>query len=71
MSVRWHGQQIIVQDAVIIDHPYNVADCKSGSKDQDALNRVRKILEGERRKLKEKEDRERKAAMPVQPRKGG
>lgn len=74
MPVRWHNKQMIVHDAIIIAPPYRVEDCK-GSKDKvEVLNRVKKVLEGERRKLtekREKEERERKAATPVVPRKGG
>ena len=42
---------MIVHDAVIIAPPYRVEDCKGPKEKQEALNRVRKILEGERRKL--------------------
>ena len=71
MPIRWHKTEMIVHDAVIIPPPYRVEDCKGASNKQEVLNRVRKVLEGERRKLKEKEDRDRKAAAPVEPRKGG
>jgi hypothetical protein len=71
--VRWHNQEIIVQDHVIISSPYRPEDCKAGKDKQDSLGRVKKILEGERRKLKEREERERKGgvATPTGPRKGG
>lgn len=62
---------MIVHEAVIITPPYRVDDCKGPKEKQETVNRVRKILEGERRKLKEKEERERKAATPAVPRKGG
>jgi hypothetical protein len=62
---------MIVHEAVIISAPYRVEDCKGQKDKQEVLNRVRKVLEGERRKLKDKEDKERKAATPVGPRKGG
>lgn len=68
MPVRWHEDQIIAHNAVIIHPPYSPDDCKCPKDKQEALNRVRKALEGERRKIKEKEDRERKNAGP---RKGG
>ena len=62
---------MIVHDAVIIPPPYTPADCIGPKEKQEVLIRVKKVLEGERRKLKEKEDRDRKAATPVEPRKGG
>ncbi|KAK3708959.1 hypothetical protein LTR37_011123 [Vermiconidia calcicola] len=71
MPIRWHNQEMIVHEAVIITPPYRVEDCKGAKEKQEVLNRVRKVLEGERRKLKEKEDRDRKAATPVGTRKGG
>ena len=71
MPIRWHDQAMIVHDAVIITPPYRVEDCKCPKEKQEVLIRVRKVLEGERRKLKDKEERDRKAATPVGPRKGG
>ena len=71
MPIRWHNDQMIVADAVIIQAPYGVQDCSAPAMNQDALNRVKKILEGERRKLKQKEELERKAGKPIEPRKGG
>lgn len=72
MPIRWHNQEIIVHDAVIIAPPYRLEDCKGAKDKQETLNRVRKVLEGERRKLKEKDDRERKAVNSAGgPRKGG
>lgn len=54
---------------VIVVPPYRPEDCKASKDKQETLIRVRKILEGERKKLQEKEARERSAA--VGPRKGG
>lgn len=73
IPVRWHNQEIIVLEHVIIVPPYRAEDCKAGKDKQDSLGRVRKILDGERRKLKEKEERARKggAGMPAGQRKGG
>lgn len=62
---------MVVHDAVIISPPYRPEDCKGSKEKQEVLNRVRKVLEGERRKLKEREERDRKAAVPLGPRKGG
>lgn len=71
MPIRWHNQEMIVHDGVIIAPPYRVEDCKGAKDKQEVLIRVRRVLEGERRKLKEREDRDRDAAIPVAPRKGG
>lgn len=71
MPVRWHNQEIIVHETVIISAPYRVEDCKGKSDRPDVVNRVKKVLEGERRKLREKEERERKVSTPTGPRKGG
>lgn len=71
LPIRWHNQEMIVHDAVIISPPYRVEDCKGAKDKHEVLNRVRKVLEGERRKLKEREESERKATPPAAPRKGG
>ena len=71
MPIRWHNQEMIVHEAVIIAPPYRVEDCKGPKDKQDVLIRVKKVLEGEKRKLKEKEERERKDPAATGPRKGG
>jgi len=71
MPIRWHNQEMIVHEAVIIAPPYRVEDCKGAKDKQEVLNRVRKVLEGERKKLRDREERERKAVTPTGPRKGG
>lgn len=73
IPVRWHNQEIIVLEHVIISSPYRPEDCKAGKDKQDSLGRVRKILEGEKRKIKEREERERQggAGTPAGQRKGG
>jgi protein LSM12 len=71
MQIRWHNQEMIVSDAVIITPPYRVEDCRGAKDKQEVVNRVKKVLEGERRKIKDKDDRERKSATPTGPRKGG
>ncbi|KAL7266075.1 hypothetical protein RUND412_011393 [Rhizina undulata] len=66
MPCRWHDKQIIVLDHVVIAEPYTLDSCRS--KDLHALNRVKKVLEGERKKL----DSQRRVATPVSAeRKGG
>jgi len=69
--IRWHNQEMIVHEAVIISPPYRIEDCKCPKDKQEVLNRVKKVLDGERRKLKDKEEREKKAAAQTGPRKGG
>ncbi|KAK5005184.1 hypothetical protein LTR28_008027, partial [Elasticomyces elasticus] len=59
--------QIVVDNAVIISAPYRPEDCKAPKDKQEALNRVKKILEGEKRKIVEKA----KVVTPVERRKGG
>lgn len=71
MPIKWHHDQMVVHDAVIIPYPYTPADCTGPKEKQEVIIRVKKVLEGERKKLKEKEERDRKAATPVGPRKGG
>jgi len=49
MPCRWHEKQIVVLDSVLISEPYALADVKGN--DQNAVKRVKTVLEGERRKL--------------------
>lgn len=62
---------MIVHDAVIISPPYTVDDCRGAKDKQETLNRVKKVLEGERRKIKERDERERRGAGLEGARKGG
>lgn len=71
MPIRWHNQEMIVYDAVIIAPPYRPEDCKAAQDKQEALNRVRKVLEGERKKIRERDEREKKSATPTGQRLGG
>jgi len=75
MPIRWHNQEMIVHEAVIIPPPYRVEDCRAGNDKQEVLIRVRKVLEGERKKLRDKEEREkanaRSATTSADLRKGG
>nr|KAJ3419840.1 protein with role in RNA processing [Polyrhizophydium stewartii] len=54
LPVAWKGQAIAVMDDVLIDPPYTPASCslipKKNASDS-TLSRVRKVLEGERRRL--------------------
>ncbi|KAG9649906.1 hypothetical protein KCU95_g12496, partial [Aureobasidium melanogenum] len=70
LPTRWHGQEIVVSDSVIISPPYTVNDCKAPKGKDQALDRIRMILDGERRKIAQR------AAQggtppPGAPRKGG
>ncbi|CAK4034739.1 Hypothetical predicted protein [Lecanosticta acicola] len=71
IDVRWHNQEIIAYEAVIISPPYRSEDCKGQAGKIEQITRVKKVLEGERKKIREREERERKAAAPTGPRKGG
>ncbi|KAH0194655.1 hypothetical protein KCU70_g301, partial [Aureobasidium melanogenum] len=51
LPTRWHGQEIVVSDSVIISPPYTVNDCKAPKGKDQALDRIRMILDGERRKI--------------------
>jgi hypothetical protein len=64
IPIRWHNAEMIAHEAVIITSPYRPEDCKSSKEKVQVLNQVKKILEGERRKLKERES-------ATAPRKGG
>ncbi|KAI9761682.1 MAG: Triose-phosphate Transporter [Chaenotheca gracillima] len=54
LPVRWYEQSIIVSEAVMISPPYTVDDCKAAQKETNALQRVKKVLEMERKKLAER-----------------
>ena len=69
--IRWHNQDMVVYDAVIIQPPYQPEDCKAPKEKQEALNRVRKVLEGERKKIRDREEKEKKAGTPTGQRLGG
>ncbi|KAI8332584.1 anticodon-binding domain-containing protein [Chlamydoabsidia padenii] len=52
LPCRWSNDSIIVMDEVIITPPYDVENCKANSSSAAFLPRVKKVLEGERRRLK-------------------
>nr|OQO19624.1 hypothetical protein B0A51_13811 [Rachicladosporium sp. CCFEE 5018] len=64
VPIRWHNAEMIVHEFVIITPPYRPEDCRSAKDKSAILTRVKQILEGERRKLKERES-------ATAPRKGG
>jgi len=49
MPCRWHEKQIVVLDSVMISEPYGLAEVKGN--DRKAVDRVKQVLDGERRKL--------------------
>ncbi|KAL8952328.1 MAG: hypothetical protein Q9222_001739 [Ikaeria aurantiellina] len=65
LPTRWDGNDIVVLDSVVISPPYRGEDCRAGNgAPTNALNRVRKMLENERKRLT---DRERKVVVPAVP----
>lgn len=54
IPIRWHNVEMIAHEAVIISPPYRPEDCKGSAQKQQVLNQVKKVLEGERRKLSER-----------------
>jgi len=49
LPCRWHGDMIVVFDDIRIVSPYALFNVTGP--DEAALNRVKKVLEGERKKL--------------------
>ncbi|KAL1590693.1 hypothetical protein WHR41_00735 [Cladosporium halotolerans] len=54
IPIRWHNAEMIVHEAVIVSPPYRPEDCKGSAAKVAVLNQVKKVLEGERRKLSQK-----------------
>lgn len=54
IPIRWHNVEMIAHEAVIISPPYRPEDCKGSAQKVAVLNQVKKVLEGERRKLSER-----------------
>ncbi|KAM0719080.1 hypothetical protein Q7P37_004985 [Cladosporium fusiforme] len=57
IPIRWHNTEMIVHEAVIISPPYRPEDCKGSAQKVQVLNQVKRVLEGERRKLREREEK--------------
>ncbi|KAF9099105.1 hypothetical protein BGX29_007298 [Mortierella sp. GBA35] len=51
LPCRWHKDQIIVMDEVIISSPYEPENCKANASSSYILARVKKVLEGERLRM--------------------
>ncbi|KAI8092496.1 anticodon-binding domain-containing protein [Halteromyces radiatus] len=52
LPCRWSNDTIVVMDEVIITPPYGIENCKANASSAASLARVKKVLEGERRRLK-------------------
>jgi len=49
LPCHWRNDSIVIFDEIILRNPYGVANCSGG--DPVMLDRVKKVLEGERRRL--------------------
>ncbi|KAL0075406.1 anticodon-binding domain-containing protein [Phycomyces blakesleeanus] len=51
LPCRWASDTIVVMDEVLISPPYTIEHCKANASSAASLARVKKVLEGERRRL--------------------
>ncbi|KAI7902996.1 anticodon-binding domain-containing protein [Cokeromyces recurvatus] len=51
LPCRWSKDTIIVMDEILITPPYGVNDCKANASSSALLARIKKVLEGERKRL--------------------
>ncbi|KAG2224132.1 hypothetical protein INT45_000147 [Circinella minor] len=51
LPCRWSNDTIVVLDEVLIQAPYGIENCKANASSAASLARVKKVLEGERRRL--------------------
>jgi len=65
-ATRWHGQDIIVADAVMVSPPYTGESCKAPKEKAQVLAQIKKVVDGERKKMERA-----RGTSPVPPRKGG
>lgn len=54
LPCHWEQNNIIVLNQVRISEPYSSNDCVSLDGDQEALSRIKKVLEGETRRMEKK-----------------
>ncbi|KAL8675066.1 MAG: hypothetical protein Q9168_000549 [Polycauliona sp. 1 TL-2023] len=65
LPTRWDGNSIVVMDSVVVSAPYRGEDCRAGNGvPVHTLNRVRKVVDNERKRFA---DRERKVVVPAVP----
>ncbi|KAI5363756.1 putative Anticodon-binding domain, protein Lsm12 [Septoria linicola] len=55
VPIRWHGgaqgTQMILHDAIIVDAPFEPANCRAPADKQDLLPRTKRMIEDQRKKL--------------------
>ncbi|KAI8646962.1 anticodon-binding domain-containing protein [Parasitella parasitica] len=51
LPCRWSKETIVVMDEILITPPYGIDDCKANASSAASLTRVKKVLEGERKRL--------------------
>ncbi|KAI8581901.1 hypothetical protein K450DRAFT_229788 [Umbelopsis ramanniana AG] len=51
LPCRWAKDSIVVMDEVIISPPYNEENCRANASSTASLTRVKKVLEGEKKRL--------------------
>ncbi|KAI9348368.1 anticodon-binding domain-containing protein [Pilaira anomala] len=51
LPCRWSKDTIVVMDEVLITPPYSAENCRANSSSAASLARVKKVLEGERKRL--------------------
>ncbi|KAI8142079.1 anticodon-binding domain-containing protein [Fennellomyces sp. T-0311] len=51
LPCRWSNDTIVVLDEVLIEPPYGIDNCKANASSAASLARVKKVLEGERKRL--------------------
>ncbi|KAI9708386.1 MAG: hypothetical protein M1820_004090 [Bogoriella megaspora] len=71
LPARWHETSMIINDSVRIDPPYRIEDCKAPSDQALILQRVKIVLENERKKLTGKASKDGPSEGPGSIRKGG
>ncbi|KAF2101923.1 hypothetical protein NA57DRAFT_73360 [Rhizodiscina lignyota] len=75
LPTRWHENNIVVNDNVMIKPPYRLEDCAANKDHQHSLQHVKKILEAYYAKKKVPQGGTSAArpgvATPIPPRKGG
>lgn len=75
LPTRWHEQDIIVNDAVIIHKPYKVENCRAEKGKEQSLAMVTRMVQGEWRKIEQRAatgvSSQGGTPPPGAPRKGG